>query len=398
MNLRLLGTKVDMFVLWVTRVRTANSKNGEIMEKTSRRALCVWLVAPSTGGIRKVRIGGSWILAASITLGSICGLFGCVFFDYVQVTWNQATSNYNLTKVMQERDFLINEKRELEAELEQVRVESAQAHAFKHDVNKKMNELFAVVEASTGLGFMKGGTLNESKPPRRGSGSLTVARRSDAPGQRLRQINKGLGGAEIECRRDARGKVTCTSSAKKQDVSLDDVEASLRPAVISADGQSWSEDKDKEDLTQRLEMYTTVLRSLPIGWPIRGDVTSGFGYRISPFTGRASVHEGMDVSVKTGTKVRVTGDGVVERVERDGAYGLLVDVVHLDGVMTRYAHLSSSPVRVGQKVTRGQVIALSGCTGRSTGPHLHYEVRVNGRARNPNSFVALANKLRRFLA
>lgn len=365
------------------------------MEKTTRRALCVWFVAPSTGGIRKLRIGGSWILAGSITLGSICGLLCCVLFDYLQVTWKQASNSYNLTRVMQERDYLKNEKRELEAQLQLIKSESATAVAFNKDVKKKMDELFAVVEASTGLGLMKAGKPTEQRAPRR-SGTLTVARRGEAPGQKLRAINRGLGGAEIECRRDARGKITCVSSVQKRDVSLDDVEASLRPAVISADSKEWS--GDKAEIYDRLERYTTVLRSLPIGWPTQGDVTSGFGFRTSPFTGRASVHEGLDVSVSPGTRVRVTGDGVVDRVERDGAYGLVVDIVHLDGIMTRYAHLSSARVVAGQKVKRGDLIALSGSTGRSTGPHLHYEVRVNGRARNPASFVSLASKLKRFLA
>jgi murein DD-endopeptidase MepM/ murein hydrolase activator NlpD len=82
----------------------------------------------------------------------------------------------------------------------------------------------------------------------------------------------------------------------------------------------------------------------------------------------------------------------------DGAYGWMVDIAHTDKVVTRYAHLSRAVVRVGQPVRRGQVIALSGSTGRSTGPHLHYEVRVNGLAKNPMPFIALAAKLNKVLS
>jgi murein DD-endopeptidase MepM/ murein hydrolase activator NlpD len=155
---------------------------------------------------------------------------------------------------------------------------------------------------------------------------------------------------------------------------------------------------DKHALVERLAHYTTLLRSLPVGTPVEGDLTSRFGHRASPFTGRSSFHEGLDISLDTGSKVLVTGDGVVSKVEYDGAYGWMVDVAHNPELTTRYAHLSKVLVHSGARVKRGELIAYSGSTGRSTGPHLHYEVRFKGLPKNPMPFLALAERLGKFLS
>ncbi len=112
-------------------------------------------------------------------------------------------------------------------------------------------------------------------------------------------------------------------------------------------------------------------------------LTSRYGYRVHPVTGRGSNHSGIDLAVSTGTPVVATADGEVRIARYQGAYGLLVAVDHGDGVQTRYAHLSSVSVSPGQSVREGELIGRSGSTGRSTGPHLHYEVRVNGASVDP---------------
>jgi murein DD-endopeptidase MepM/ murein hydrolase activator NlpD len=129
---------------------------------------------------------------------------------------------------------------------------------------------------------------------------------------------------------------------------------------------------------------------------VDGEISSGFGKRHSPFSHRASFHHGIDLSLRIGSKVMATGEGIVTRVAYNRTYGKLVDIEHIPGLVTRYAHLTEARVRAGQRVRRGQVIALSGSTGRSTGPHLHYEVIHKGRARNPLPFVQLAQKLESF--
>jgi murein DD-endopeptidase MepM/ murein hydrolase activator NlpD len=375
------------------------------MERASKRGLCLWFVVPSTGGVRRVRISAPFLFALLTFVGTVVGLFGCMVVDYVQVVWRQASDTYAVHRLSTERAALLAHRNALQEELTRVKSESAGAAAFKQNMHKKLDELFAVIEASTGMTpgrrlgapSRRGSEGRESVGPEpRAEQPKTVLADAKPPaGEKLRHINRALGGAEVECRRDRSGKVVCVSSVRKQNVSLGEVEATMKPSVIHADRDSWG--SNDADLEARLDEYLRLVRGLPIGWPALGELTSGFGYRVSPFSGRASLHEGLDVSLPPGTTVRATGEGVVERVEWDGAYGLVVDVRHFDEVISRYAHLSRASVRPGDKVIRGQSIGLSGSTGRSTGPHLHYEVRYRGRARNPKSFIALAGKLNRFI-
>lgn len=135
------------------------------------------------------------------------------------------------------------------------------------------------------------------------------------------------------------------------------------------------------------------LQTLPTGLPIRGDfkVTSGFGMRNDPFTGTLARHEGLDFTASSGTPILTTADGTVTRSGWEETYGNIVEVTHAEGFMTRYAHISKRHVTEGQVVKRGQRIADVGSTGRSTGPHLHYEVFRYGRVLNPVQVLPLGN-------
>lgn len=128
--------------------------------------------------------------------------------------------------------------------------------------------------------------------------------------------------------------------------------------------------------------------SLPIAVPLKNAVrSSSFGRRIDPFRKRAAFHAGVDFRAKTGTPVLATADGQILRAGRAGGYGKLVEIRHAHGLTTRFGHLSKINVKAGQSVKRGDVIGKVGSTGRSTGPHLHYEVRNRGQARNPQPFM-----------
>lgn len=133
------------------------------------------------------------------------------------------------------------------------------------------------------------------------------------------------------------------------------------------------------------------LQTLPTAIPITGDyrVTSGFGMRIDPFTGTLARHEGLDFTAMSGTPILAAADGVVTRSGWEDSYGNIVEVTHAEGFMTRYAHISKRRVTEGQRVKRGQHIADVGSTGRSTGPHLHYEVFRHGQVINPVQVVPL---------
>jgi len=129
--------------------------------------------------------------------------------------------------------------------------------------------------------------------------------------------------------------------------------------------------------------------AVPSDKPVRSaDFTSGYGVRSDPFKGRAAMHAGIDLAGPLGTPIYATADGAVVAAEyNNGGYGNLIKLDHGRGIETRYGHLSSIGVRPGQRVTRGQLIGRMGSTGRSTGSHLHYEVRLDGRAVNPIPFM-----------
>ncbi|MFZ0961028.1 MAG: M23 family metallopeptidase [Terriglobia bacterium] len=125
----------------------------------------------------------------------------------------------------------------------------------------------------------------------------------------------------------------------------------------------------------------------PSIWPVRGIITAGFGQRMDPFTGEGEFHTGVDIAAPVGTPIRAAADGILFFAGRDANYGNEALIDHGYGLTTKYAHLSSLCVAVGQEVRRGQVIGTVGSTGRSTGPHLHYEVLVGGTPVNPAKYL-----------
>jgi murein DD-endopeptidase MepM/ murein hydrolase activator NlpD len=153
-------------------------------------------------------------------------------------------------------------------------------------------------------------------------------------------------------------------------------------------------DESLTTLTQRSaqleEFYrdqSMVLASTPSIWPVRGYLSATFGNRLDPFTGQKDFHAGIDISTPIGTRVFAPADGVVLSVGVQGGYGNALIMDHGYGVVTRYGHLDAYAVRPGQRVRRGDLIAFVGNTGRSTGPHLHYEVWVRDQAQNPIHFI-----------
>ena len=142
-----------------------------------------------------------------------------------------------------------------------------------------------------------------------------------------------------------------------------------------------------QELDDFFKNQKSFLSSTPSIWPTRGWVTSSFGFRKSPFTGLREKHEGWDIAARNGAPVRATADGVVVVEGREYGYGNLVEVDHGYGIVTRYGHNSKHLVKVGDRVKRGQVVSLVGNTGRSTGPHLHYEILLNGVPVSPKNYI-----------
>ena len=149
---------------------------------------------------------------------------------------------------------------------------------------------------------------------------------------------------------------------------------------------------------ERLDAARRTARKLPFGNPSpESSITSRFGNRTDPFLGRLALHAGIDFRAKTGTEIRSTGAGTVVVAGRNGGYGNMIEIDHGNGLTTRYAHLSRVLVKVGDQVETSDPVGLSGTTGRSTGPHLHYEVRRNGKAIDPMRFLTAGMKLTTYM-
>jgi murein DD-endopeptidase MepM/ murein hydrolase activator NlpD len=148
-----------------------------------------------------------------------------------------------------------------------------------------------------------------------------------------------------------------------------------------------SRERSFRELKDLLEAKRSVLASTPTVWPVRGLITAGYGYRVSPFTGQREMHEGLDIAAPHGTPILATANGVISFVGSLAAFGNVVFINHGHGFTTFYAHTSSIRVKEGQQVKRGQMVASVGTSGRTTGPHVHYEVQVNGATVNPLKYI-----------
>jgi murein DD-endopeptidase MepM/ murein hydrolase activator NlpD len=170
---------------------------------------------------------------------------------------------------------------------------------------------------------------------------------------------------------------------KRQDEALKEMHQELTQLKGAASKQEAS----LQMLIEYFEDKRSLYASTPSVWPVRGWVTSPFGNRTSPFSGILKFHEGMDIAAQTGTPVVAPADGVVIKAGFSTGYGNMVEISHGYGLKTVFGHNSRLNVKAGQRVKRGDVISYVGDTGSSTGPHLHYEVRVNGLPVNPVKYM-----------
>jgi murein DD-endopeptidase MepM/ murein hydrolase activator NlpD len=178
-------------------------------------------------------------------------------------------------------------------------------------------------------------------------------------------------------------RTTGSVGGAKADVLTSDLESSLHTSVDAIQSRM-------EDLQTQLSVLsdkTRRIRSTPTIWPINGSIGSHYGGRLDPFTRDVETHLGIDIVAAKGTPIKATADGVVRLASREGQYGNLVVLEHPGGLSTRYGHLNRFNVKSRDTVKKGQVIGYVGMTGRTTGPHLHYEVRLNDRPVNPRPYL-----------
>ncbi|HET7746455.1 MAG TPA: peptidoglycan DD-metalloendopeptidase family protein [Vicinamibacteria bacterium] len=162
----------------------------------------------------------------------------------------------------------------------------------------------------------------------------------------------------------------------------------LNPSALTAlDRNLTTLTTRSEELHDFYSDQSALLSSTPSIWPVRGYLSATFGNRLDPFTGQRDFHTGIDVSTPIGTAIHAPAEGVVISAGPHGGYGLSLVIDHGYGVVTRYGHMDGFAVKPGQRLRRGDLIGYVGNTGRSTGPHLHYEVWVRDQAQNPIHYI-----------
>ncbi len=150
-------------------------------------------------------------------------------------------------------------------------------------------------------------------------------------------------------------------------------------------------EKSYDNLLQQVDNYLKTIRTMPLGKPVNGRISSRFGKRVDPVNNKKAIHEGVDIKGARGDHILATAGGKVIKAMKNGGYGNYVEIDHGNGYITAYAHMQSYLVKKGDHVKQGQVIGQVGSTGRSTGPHLHYEIRLNNKPIDPEKFMKVAD-------
>jgi murein DD-endopeptidase MepM/ murein hydrolase activator NlpD len=196
------------------------------------------------------------------------------------------------------------------------------------------------------------------------------------------QRNLAMGPTEPEP-----GTTSPTTDTQFTQLTTTDTPNALMGRLDRLSAEATRQEQSLQELQAYFQDQKSLLASTPSIWPARGWVTSDFGQRLDPYTADRVMHQGLDIAAPHGKEVFAPSDGTVVYAGLEGGYGNVIVIDHGYGIKTRYGHLSKILVKPGEKVKRGSKIAAVGNTGRSTGPHLHYEVRVNGISQNPRKFI-----------
>ena len=196
------------------------------------------------------------------------------------------------------------------------------------------------------------------------------------------QRNLAMGPTEQEP-----GTTSPTSDTQFTQLTTTDKPEAIMGRLDKLSAEATRQEQSLQELQAYFQDQKSLLASTPSIWPARGWVTSDFGQRLDPYTADRVMHQGLDIAAPHGKEVTSPSDGTVVFAGLEGGYGNVIVIDHGYGIKTRYGHLAKILVKAGDKVKRGAQIAAVGNTGRSTGPHLHYEVRVNGIPQNPRKFI-----------
>ncbi len=270
------------------------------------------------------------------------------------------------------------------------RTSRSRAHISRVCVHKRWLKaagvVFVAVMAGLSYGFY--GLTQQAEHLRIERENRKLRAENDKQKQELQRLNNRVDAVEDTSRKLAEiSGVEKDQPARGQGGPARPVDSAAALAALVAKTERLEREmRDYGDLLRRRGMTPSI-------WPVSGKLESGMGGRRNPFGGRGfEYHEGQDIDASYGTPVMVAASGTVTIAGRQRGYGNVIYVDHGAGLSTRYGHLSEIDVKIGQTVTRGQTIGLVGSTGRSTGPHLHYEVRINNQPVDPRQYLPGAEK------
>ncbi len=311
------------------------------------KKLTIMIIPDGVNATRQVRVPRALVKVTFLAGLAAFGFSGFFIFDYMQL--RALRTNYQ--SVANENDGLKGEARALMQNLEGVK----QSLRRVQDYTSKLGDLTAIkvqkVSKKTGIGPLtqeEFATSQQPEPPQ------------------------------------------AVNSADYVPLGINMDNLVFRPVFdrLNTIGQDANNHAfELQHLLSTLSQQKALLSSIPSFSPVDGWVTSGFGQRISPFTGETGIHQGIDIAAPVGTPILAPADGVVIFTGAKAGFGNFIMIAHGYGVVTRYGHNHTNMVQPGQKVSRGEQIATVGMSGRTTGPHVHYEVVVNGKTENPQKFI-----------
>ncbi len=323
-----------------------------------------FIVSNDTGETKKIVIPAAWLKGALLIAGILILAMTAGFVDYMgllaQTLENKRllAENAQLTKQFQ---VVEGKVQALETSLERVKTFTTKLRLITNVEGEDRS-----LKIAMGAKPAPNQQVEEYDQPMSERGDVEELAQQDQEFTQKNPVNEETGDLAVEDNRDY---------------------ASLAIRIDKSIKESQLREQSVLDLWESLSERQSLLNSTPNIRPAKGWFTSRFGYRVSPFTGRSTLHAGLDIAAAPGSPVHAPADGIVTYAGYDEGYGKMVTIDHGYGVSTRFGHNAQIYVQVGQKVSRWDVIASVGNTGRSTGPHLHYEVRVNGIPRDPAVYI-----------
>lgn len=329
-----------------------------------KKKVTLFIVSNQTGKTRKIVLSAAWLKAISFISAVIVIIFAAGLVDYFGLLL-QAMENKRLkvenAQLIKQFQVVESKVSALENSLERVKTFTTKLKLITNvDAEDRITKLTMGPKPSAGQ------QVEEYEPMEQRQENSELAAQ-DQVFVNKKPLNDQVGELANE--------------------EADKDYASLVVRIDKAVKETQLKEQSVIDLWESLSERQSLLNSTPNMKPAKGWITSRFGYRISPFTGKTALHAGLDIAAAPGSPVYAPADGVVVFASYDESYGKLVTIDYGYGVTTRFGHLSQIYVQMGQRVNKWDVVGAVGNTGRSTGPHLHYEVRINGTAVDPINYI-----------